>query len=85
MSSRTPETVLNEVQPIFQEILDEPGLVVTRDSSASNTSGWDSLAHIDIIEAVERHFQVRFTLTELQDLKSVGNVVDLVIQKQSTS
>lgn len=85
MSSQTPEAVLLELQPIFEEILDEPGLVVTRDSSASNTSGWDSLAHIDVIEAVERHFKVRFTLVELQDLKSVGDLVDLVIRKEPKS
>jgi acyl carrier protein len=82
MSSPTPAEILTELQPIFEEILDEPGLRVTFNSSALNTPNWDSLAHIDIIEMVERHFKVKFALTELQDLKEVGDLVALVIKKQ---
>jgi acyl carrier protein len=39
------------------------------------------LAHIELIEMVESHFKVRFGLGELQDLKEVGDLVDLIIEK----
>lgn len=81
MSTWTPDTVLAELQPIFEEALDEPGLVVTRGSNAKNTPNWDSLAHISIIEMVEHKFKIRFALGELQDLKQVGDLVDLVVKK----
>ncbi len=81
MSDLSPEVVLEQLQPIFQEALNEPGLTVTRASNAMNTKNWDSLAHIDLIEMVESHFKVRFALGELQDLKEVGDLVDLVIAK----
>ena len=47
-----------------------------------NTPNWDSLAHIDLIEMVERHFKVKFGLGELQDLKEVGDLVDLILEKE---
>lgn len=83
MAELTPETILAELQPIFEEVLDQPGLRVTRDASAWNTLNWDSLAHIDLIEMAEHRFAVRFSLGELQGLKEVGDLVDLILQKKA--
>jgi acyl carrier protein len=83
MSNLTPDGILAELQPIFQEALNEENLTVTRGSNAMNTPNWDSLAHIELIEMVERHFKVRFGLGELQDLKEVGDLVDLILEKKS--
>lgn len=81
MPDLTPEGVLAELQPVFREALNNKILVVTRDSSGLNTPNWDSLAHIEIVEMVERRFKVHFNLGELQDLKTVGDLVDLTIRK----
>ncbi len=83
MPELAPDAVLAQLQPIFQEALNEPGLTVTRSSNANNTKNWDSLAHIELIEMVESHFKVRFALGELQDLKEVGDLVDLIIEKSA--
>jgi acyl carrier protein len=83
MPNLTPDEVLAELQPIFQEGLSEDKLTVKRSSNAMNTPNWDSLAHIDLIEMVERHFKVKFGLGELQDLKEVGDLVDLILEKKS--
>jgi acyl carrier protein len=81
MPDLTPDSVLAELQPIFREALDNQALAVTRGSSAQDTPNWDSFSHIEIIEMVERHFKVRFGLGEVQDLKTVGDLVDLTIRK----
>lgn len=81
MPDLSPDGVLAELQPIFQEALNSPKLTVTRKSNALNTPNWDSLAHIELIEMVERSFKVKFALGELQDLKEVGDLVDLVVEK----
>ncbi len=81
MPKLSHEEVLTQLQPVFQEALNEPNLTVTRSSNAMNTPNWDSLAHIELIEMVERHFKVRFALGELEDLKEVGDLIDLVIEK----
>jgi acyl carrier protein len=83
MPSYSPDDVLGELQPIFQEALDNPNLVITRSSSAINTPNWDSLAHISIVEMVESQFKIRIGLSELEDLKEVGDLVDLIVEKTS--
>jgi acyl carrier protein len=81
MADLTADTVLESLQPIFEDVLDEPDLKLTRDSNALNTPNWDSLAHLEIIEMVQRRFKVKFGLTDLQKLKTVGDLVDLVLEK----
>ncbi len=73
--------ILAQLQPIFQDILDQPELVITRESSALTVEDWDSLSHINLVTAVERHFKIKFALGELQDLKNVGDMVDLISAK----
>jgi acyl carrier protein len=73
--------ILAQLQPIFQDILDQPELVINRESSALNVEDWDSLSHINLVTAVERHFKIKFALGELQDLKNVGDMVDLISAK----
>jgi acyl carrier protein len=83
MPNVSPEDVLEQLQPIFKEVLDQPELTVTRNSNASNTENWDSLAHIDLIEMVQQRFKVKFALGELQDLKDVGDLVDMIVTKMN--
>jgi acyl carrier protein len=84
MAELTADTVLAGLQPIFEDVLNEPDLELTRDSNALNTPNWDSLAHLEIIEMVQRRFKVKFGLTDLQKLKSVGDLVDLVLEKSDS-
>jgi acyl carrier protein len=73
--------ILHNVQEILRDVLHQPDLTVTRESSAASVKGWDSLAHVDILWNVEQEFSVRFALGEVQELKNVGNLVDLLEQK----
>ena len=75
------DPILEQLQPIFQDVLDQPDLVITRQSDATSVEDWDSLAHVNIVTAVERHFKIRFALGELQELKNVGDMVDLIKTK----
>jgi acyl carrier protein len=77
----TSEQILDELQPIFQDVLDQPDLVLTRESNAQNVEDWDSLAHVNLVTAVEKHYKIRFALGELQGLKNVGEMIDLIVKK----
>lgn len=79
---KSPDEILAELQPIFQEALNQPTLTVTPASNATNTKNWDSIAHIELIEMVEMHFKVRFALGELQDLKEVADLIRLIQAKE---
>lgn len=73
--------ILDRLQPVFRDVLDNPSLVVTRASSGHNVPGWDSLAHITLVAETEREFGIRFALGELETLRNVGDMVDLIAKK----
>ena len=73
--------IIRDLNPIFADILDQPSLKLTPESSASTIEGWDSLSHINLVMAIEKHYKIRFALGELQDLKDVGEMADLIQRK----
>ena len=79
----TNDEILAELQEIFRDILDQPDLVLTRDSNAHNVEDWDSLAHINLVTSIEKKYKIKFALGELQELKDVGDMIDLIRVKLS--
>jgi acyl carrier protein len=73
--------LLPEIQEIFRDIFDNDKLVVTRESNASNVEDWDSLAHVNLVTAIEKKYKIKFGLGELQELKNVGDMIDLMKKK----
>jgi acyl carrier protein len=73
--------VMNDLQPIFADILDQPDVRLSPESNASNVDGWDSLAHINLVMAIEKRYKIKFALGELQDLKNLGEMVTLIQRK----
>jgi acyl carrier protein len=72
---------LEQLTPIFREVFDDDGIVLTRQTTADDVDAWDSLSHMNLIMAVEMKFRVKFALGELQSLKNVGELADLVEKK----
>lgn len=75
------DELLNQLQGIFRDVLDQPELELRHDSSAKTIEGWDSLAHINLISAIEQEFGIHFALGELENLKNVGEMIDLMKTK----
>jgi acyl carrier protein len=66
---------------IFREVFDDGTLTIKRETTADDIDDWDSLSHLNLVIAVEMKFGVKFALGELQSLKNVGEMVDLVGKK----
>jgi acyl carrier protein len=73
--------IIKDIQPIFRDVLDLPDLQLTRQSNASNVEGWDSLAHVNLVMGIEKRYKIKIALGELQDLKNVGEMADLIQRK----
>ena len=75
------DSLLEELQAIFRDVFDQPNLVITRESNASTVEDWDSLTHVNLVTAIKKRYKIRFALGELQDLKDVGDMLDLMQKK----
>lgn len=72
---------LPELQEIFRAVFDQPHLIITRESNASTVEGWDSLAHVNLVTAIAKRYKIKFALGELEELKNVGDLLDLMRTK----
>lgn len=75
--------ILESVAEIIKEVLELPDLKVTLATSAEEVDEWDSMTHIQLISSIEAKYKVRFALGELQALKNVGDMIELIKKKTS--
>lgn len=75
--------MIKEINAIFIDILDNESIVLNDQTSAEDIEEWDSLTHIQLVVAIEKHFKIRFTAKEIQSWHNVGEMMDCIISKQS--
>ena len=78
---KTYEQVLPEVIQIFREVLDNDAIQLKYETTANDVKDWDSLNHIQLVVAIEKHFEIRFNFAELQKFKNVGEMCDNIAMK----
>ena len=74
---------LQWIQEIVREELDDDALSLTMDALPSEVDGWDSIAHVGIIVAIEKRLGRQFTVDQIDRLKDVGDLVRLAQQTQN--
>ena len=74
--------ILGQINSIFVDVLDNEEIVISEESTAKDVEEWDSLTHIQLVVAVEKHFKIRFTSKEIQSWKNVDEMMDCIISKQ---
>ncbi len=74
------KTNLDRVQEVFRDILQDETLVLSEKSSPANIIKWDSIANMNILIALESEFGTEFTVGELQSIRSVRDILELVSQ-----
>ena len=73
---------IEKLLPIFRNIFDDEDLIITDLTTANDIDGWDSLAHIRLIVAIEKYFEISFSASEISELKNVGEMVSLILKKK---
>lgn len=70
--------IVARLQHIFRDELDLPNLLISSQSTPEQVEGWDSLATIRIVAAVERDFRCQFEASQIESIQSVGDLVSMI-------
>jgi len=75
--------MLKQINDIFIDTLDNPSIIISESTTADDVEEWDSLSHILLIVAIEKHFKIRFTSQQIQSWNNVSEMLDCIYQKLS--
>ena len=70
--------VLNQV---FRQVFASPTLTIAPENTPNDIDGWDSMAHVNLIAAVELRFKIKFVNKELRSIRTVGDLARLIDSK----
>ena len=77
----TRNEILSQINEIFIDTLDNEDIVVKETTKAEDVDEWDSLTHILLVVAIEKHFKISFKSNEIQNWKDVGAMMDCIQEK----
>lgn len=66
------------IEKICSEIFMTPLIELENDFQLTNFDTWDSMTHIFLIERIESEFNVQFSGDEIADIKSIGDIRNLI-------
>ena len=75
------EEILAALNHIFQDVVDDPNVVLKRETTAQDVDDWDSLNHITFVVAIEKHFKIKFSSAEIRTWANVGDMCDAIAKK----
>lgn len=75
--------IKEQLQEVFREVFDDEEIVIFEEMTAKDIEDWDSLMHIQLIVAIEKAFQVKFSTKDVKNIKNVGEFMALIERKRA--
>lgn len=72
------EELYERLNEVFRDVFDDDDITVNDATTAKDVDGWDSLEHINLINAVEQEFGVKFPMGKIVSMKNVGEMADFI-------
>ncbi len=70
-----------ELNAVFCKVFDDKDIKITPEMTADNIDEWDSLSHVNLVVAIEKHFGVKFKSSEIIRWKNVGQMLASINEK----
>jgi len=74
--------ILKQINKLFIDTLDNEAIVMDENTHAADIEEWDSLTHILLVVAIEKHFKVKFNSKEIMSWKNVGELINSIMEKR---
>ena len=77
----TREEAFEKLDEVFQDVFDDEDIHVEESTTSADIDDWDSLEHINLVVAVEKAFGIKFNMGEVNTMKDVGAMVDIILSR----
>ncbi len=73
--------IYEDLTEIFNDVFMVDDMKLTPELSAKDVKGWDSFKQIEIMVSVEERFNIKLSTREIDGLKNVGDLADVIAKK----
>lgn len=73
--------IIEKLNAIFKEVFEDKNIIINDEMTANDVENWNSFTHMLLISKVEETFNIKIKLKELNRLKTVGDIVTLLVAK----
>jgi acyl carrier protein len=80
-STTTRQEILDKIRGVLAEVLDNQSLQLTEGTIADQVEDWDSINQVKLLIGLEDEMHIRFAASEIEGLKNVGALIDLIERK----
>jgi acyl carrier protein len=77
------EAILAAVGRIARSAFQDPLLELTYETTSDDVPDWDSMNHITLLVEIEAYFDIQFPMAEIEELRSVGELVQAIKDRLS--
>ena len=77
----TDDEIYDHLNAVFRQVLEDDTISLPPDTTADDVEGWDSMNHIFLVVEMEKHFGVKFQAAEMEELKNVGELAELIARR----
>ncbi len=64
----------NDVNVIISKVFSIPESEVNDQSGPENIESWDSFNGLILVDELENHFKIKFSISEITDVKTVADI-----------
>jgi acyl carrier protein len=76
------DEVFGRVEALTRAFFDDYDGPISRETTAKDIPGWDSLANVQLMVLMEQSFGIRFATGEITRLDKLGDLVELISERK---
>jgi acyl carrier protein len=73
--------IYDTLRDIFAEVFMRDDILLSASLTAKDVAGWDSIKQVEIIMETEQRFGLRFSSSEVDSFRNVGDIVAAVMRR----
>lgn len=70
--------MLKELASIFEEVFEMEDMQITEETNSDDIEDWNSLNHLTLIGEIEQAFNIKFSMQEMLEIKSVKKILNII-------
>lgn len=76
---------MDELGQLLRETLAQRHLMISRETTADDIPGWDSLSHLFVVMEIEMRFGIAVSAEEIGQLPNIGSLCDLIAMRRKVA